>query len=91
MTENLPTFNLVKKEKRKRELSPPSPPPVFDEPAKKKDRPKQKAPPEKKKKEARDPESATVDLSDMKNIGLNRYAGIMEFKDTFRIINKKGK
>jgi len=72
----------VKKEKRKRELSPPSPPPVFDEPAKKKERPKQKAPPEKKKREAaaKDPENATADLSDMKNIGLNRYIGIMEFK-----------
>ena len=77
----------MKKEKRKRELSPPSPPPVFDEPAKKKERPKQKAPPEKKKREAaaKDPENATADLSDMKNIGLNRYIGIMEFKEMTKI------
>lgn len=67
------------RDKRKRELSPPSSE-DDDLPPMKKVEPKRVPDKKKGNKPPRDAESVCADVSEMKNIGVNRYVGILEFK-----------
>ena len=76
------TVKITKKDtrdKRKRELSPPSSE-DDDLPPMKKVEPKRVPDKKKGNKPPRDAESVCADVSEMKNIGVNRYVGILEFK-----------
>jgi len=69
-----------KKEKRKRELSPPSDDGSLSPPPAKKMEKKPKKEKGPAKKEAKDVDSMIADVSNMINIGINRYVGITEFR-----------